>query len=83
LNPANVEAFYNLGNAYYKAGKYQDALAALNQAIKLQPTHALAHFSRGLVYASLGDKEGVTHDFAILKKLDPALAEKLYNAVKK
>ena len=35
------------------------------------------------VYASLGDKEGVTHDFAILQKLDPQLAQKLYNAVKK
>jgi hypothetical protein len=37
----------------------------------------------GLVYASLGDKDGVTREFAILKQLDPKLAEQLYNTVKK
>jgi hypothetical protein len=41
-----------------------------------------AHYSLGLVYASLKDKDGFTREFAILKKLDPKLAEQLYNAVK-
>jgi hypothetical protein len=31
----------------------------------------------------LGDKDGVTREFAILKRLDPKLADQLYNTVKK
>ena len=83
LNPSSVEAFYGLGNSSYKAGKSQDALAALRQVIKLKPDYAQAHYSLGLVYASLGDKDGVTREFAILKRLDPKLADQLYNTVKK
>jgi Flp pilus assembly protein TadD len=71
-----------LGNASYKAGQYQDALAALKETIRLKPTYAQAHYSLGLVYASLKDRDGFTREFAVLKKLDPNLAERLYNAVK-
>ena len=45
--------------------------------------YAQAHYSLGLAYAALNDKDGVTREFAILKKIDPKLAEQLYNAVKK
>ena len=83
MNPANLEGFYGLGNSSYKAGKGQDALAALKQVIKMKPEHAQAHYSIGLVYASLGDKDNVTRQFAILKQLDPKLAEQFYNTVKK
>ena len=48
----------------------------------LKPTYAQAHYSLGLVYASLNDKDGFTREFAILKRLDPKLADQLYNAVK-
>ena len=82
LNPSNAEAFYGLGNASYKAGKYQDALAALKQTVQLKPTYAQAHYSLGLVYASLNDKDGFTREFAILKRIDPKLADQLYKAVK-
>ena len=82
LNPANVEAFYGLGNSSYKANRLQDAQAALKATLKLKPDYAQAHYSLGLVYASLNDKNGVTREFAILKRLDPKLAEQLYRAVK-
>ena len=58
------------------------AQTALKQAIQLKPTYAQAHYALGLVYASLKDKDGVTREFAILKRLDPKLAEQFYNAVK-
>jgi len=83
LNPTSVEAFYGLGNSNYKAAKYQEAAAALKEAIKLKPMYAQAHYSLGLTYASLNDKDGVTREFAILKRIDPKLADQLYNAVKK
>ncbi len=56
---------------------------ALKEAIRLKPMQPQAHYSLGLVYASLNDKDGVTREFAILKKLDPKLADQFYNAVRK
>ena len=78
-----MDAFYGLGNANYRLQKYQDALAALKEAARLKPTFAQAHYSLGLVYAGLNNKDGVAHEFAVLKQLDPALADKFYNAIKK
>ena len=72
-----------MGNASYKANKYQDARDALKQALKIKPDHPQAHYSLGLAYASLNDKDGVTREFAYLKRIDPKLADQLYNAVKK
>ena len=83
MNPTNVEAFYGLGNSSYRADRLQDAQAALKATLKLKPDYAQAHYSLGLVYASLNDRDGVTREFAILKRLDPKLAEQLYHAVKK
>ena len=83
LNPSDTEAFYGLGNASYKAGKYNEALAALKEVLRVKPNYAQAHYSLGLVYAGLNDKDGVTREFAILKRLDPKLADQFYNAVKK
>ena len=83
LNPSDTEAFYGLGNASYKAGKYKEALAALKEVLRVKPNYAQAHYSLGLVYAGLNDKDGVTREFAILKRLDPKLAEQFYNTVKK
>jgi tetratricopeptide (TPR) repeat protein len=40
--------------ALRKAGKPQDALAALDRALALSPVHALAHFLRGDVLRELG-----------------------------
>ena len=55
---------------------------ALKETIRLKPTYAQAHYSLGLVYAALKDRDGFTREFAVLKKIDPKLAEQLYNAVK-
>jgi tetratricopeptide (TPR) repeat protein len=83
LNPTSFDAFYGLGNAYYRARKNQEALTALKQAVKLNPDNAQAHYSIGLVFASLNDKDGVTRAFAALKRLDPKLAEQFFNAINK
>ncbi len=83
LNQTNFDAFYGLGNARYKSGKYQDAVVALKEAVRLKPMQPQAHYSLGLAYAGLNDKDGVTREFAILKKLDPKLADQFYNTVKK
>jgi Ca-activated chloride channel family protein len=44
-----ADAQYNLGNALAKAGKYQEALAAYDRALKLDPAHADAKANRKAV----------------------------------
>ncbi len=40
----------NLGNAYYQLGRYDDALVALDDAIRRTPALCNAHFERAMVY---------------------------------
>ena len=48
------EAHYQLGSVYYQQGNYHAALAALNQAVVLIPTHISAHHLIALSDERLG-----------------------------
>ncbi len=64
--PQNGRAWGNLGYCYFKAGRFDSAIACLERAIELLPTYSLA---RGTAYASLGNvrlaqgrySEAITH----------------------
>ena len=43
------EAAYNLGNAYAKNGQYQEAIAAYENALKLEPNHADAEYNKNKI----------------------------------
>ncbi len=45
----NAEAFYNMGNALAKMGKVEEAIAAYEEALKLQPKHEDAEYNRDLL----------------------------------
>jgi Ca-activated chloride channel family protein len=49
----DVESLYNRGNALARMGRYADAIAAYDQALKLKPHHADAKFNRDLVQRQL------------------------------
>lgn len=49
-----VEPLCNLGSAYLKARRFQDALRVLDEAIRLDPRSAFAHLNRGLAQERLG-----------------------------
>jgi Ca-activated chloride channel family protein len=58
LNGAeSAEAAYNRGNALAKQGKYQEALAAYNQALKKNPEDADALYNRDLVEKKLQEQK--------------------------
>ena len=54
LNPNDAQAHYDLGYAYRKSGRYQDAIAASKEAIRIKPDFAEAHYELGIAYNSLG-----------------------------
>ncbi len=49
-NPDNALAHYNLGDAYFKSGKYQKAIESYKQVIRIVPDFAKAHIFIGLAY---------------------------------
>ena len=74
INPSDAETQNNLGQAHFKAGKYQEALKDFREAVRLKPGYAEAHFNLGVTYVALKDAKGASEELAILKTLDPKLA---------
>lgn len=50
VNPGNVNAFNHLGLLYRKLNRFADAERALQQALSLEPTRAVAWFQLAQVY---------------------------------
>src|ERR1700683_1144823 len=49
LDPLNIDPYRQLGNAYYRAGRLDEAAAALNEALQRNPIAPTAHYRLGLV----------------------------------
>ena len=52
--PRNDRALYNLGNAYKNTHRYQEALKAYKEALRINPLYAFAYNNIGLIYFELG-----------------------------
>ena len=57
LQPNDPAVHFNLGAAYNKAGKLQDAIKEFEETIKLHPNSAEAHFNLGILYDSVKQGE--------------------------
>ncbi len=74
LDQEQAVSWHNLGNIYHQWGRYQEALAALRQAIKLDPTSPLPWNSLGGVYKELGKPEQTVHAYRRAIAIDPTYA---------
>jgi tetratricopeptide (TPR) repeat protein len=50
MDPANPEIYNGRGNAYYKKGRYEEAIADYDRAIKLRPGYRDALRNRDIAY---------------------------------
>lgn len=77
----NEDYYFNLGSAYAKSGKYQEAIEAYKQALRINPDNAEVRFKLGLTYILEDDIGSALDEYKILKNLDNELANKLFNAI--
>ncbi len=59
-----------LGDEYFEAGKYEKAIEAYNEFLKLNPRHVKTIYNRGRCYEELGKKDEALADFNTVIDLD-------------
>ncbi|WP_139240662.1 tetratricopeptide repeat protein, partial [Geitlerinema sp. PCC 9228] len=66
-----TQLYNNLGNAYSNQGKYEQAIAAYQQALEIDPNSAYAYFNLGLVYSNQGNYEQAIAAYQQGLEIDP------------
>lgn len=72
-------AYYNRGIAKMELGRFQDAIADYDRAIKIMPDFALAYNNRGVAKYELGRFEDAIADYNKAIKIMPDFAPAYYN----
>ena len=70
LRPGDDSALDSEGLVLYQLGRYQDAVVAFDQALKISPKLAPSLFVRGLAKQKLGDAAGGASDIAAAKAIN-------------
>jgi hypothetical protein len=78
LNSQQWKPYLRRGEAYYRKGNYDRALADFDRAIQLSPQQPNAYYKRGLVYGRTGDHDLAIVDFDKALELRPEAVT--YNA---
>jgi uncharacterized protein (TIGR02145 family) len=74
-SPLDAEGYFNLGVDHAEAGRYQEAIEAFKQAIKLKPDDAEAYNNLGFAYNKLGRLQEAIEAYKQAIKLKPDYAE--------
>jgi len=69
LDAGFVDAFLELGRALTSAGKASEAVAPLENAVKLQPENPMTHYRLSIAYSRVGRKEDAQRESATFKEL--------------
>jgi tetratricopeptide (TPR) repeat protein len=76
-NGKHAEAWFHAGFVKGKLGRAQEKMDAYQQAVRIKPDYASAHYSLGVSYALAGEREPALAEYETLKTLDPPMAERL------
>jgi tetratricopeptide (TPR) repeat protein len=79
LHPDRPIASYLKGDALARLGKWNQALVAFNDALKLSPHHSLSLNARGVLFARKGDFDNAGEDFRAAAAANPRLADPVAN----
>ena len=70
------------GDSWVIDDRFKRAKSFFEEAIRLKPDYADAHFALGVCYVELLDKSGANVELDKLKRLNPSLAKKLAQKIK-
>jgi protein O-mannosyl-transferase len=70
-SPLKARPHTNLGNAHYKMGRVDAALAEYLTSVRLDPKYDPAHYNLGIVYLSLGRLDDAANEFRAAIESDP------------
>ncbi|MDO8804144.1 MAG: tetratricopeptide repeat protein [Elusimicrobiota bacterium] len=75
--PDNLELYIKLGFAYTRLGRADDAQRAFENAVRIDPKRAIAHYMLGLIYEKKGlkDKAIVAWTACLQTAVDPHIRE--------
>jgi tetratricopeptide (TPR) repeat protein len=78
-NPTNAAVRVELGNLYFDAERYPDAISWYQEALKLEPRNADVTTDLGVAYYYLNQPDRALQQFADALKIDPRHAKTLLN----
>jgi tetratricopeptide (TPR) repeat protein len=81
IDPKNAFAWNNLGVAYKNMQQYSQATNAYLEALQINPRDVAAMSNLGVIYHLTGDSIKVNEVYTKLKTIDPAQADKFFNAL--
>ena len=69
LGQQTAEDWFNKGNDLEDQGKYDDAIKAYDEAIRLDPNYAKAWYNKGAILKALGKTTDANEAFAKAREL--------------
>ena len=70
-----AEKHFQVGSELQDEGRFIEAIAEYDEALRLDPDYINAHSNRGLAYYNLGQHERAIQDFDEALRLDPNFAK--------
>lgn len=70
--PMLARGWVGFGRSQWKEGKYPQAIAALNEAMRLDPKNVDAHYALSGVYEDQGNPAGVLAEREAIARMEPA-----------
>jgi serine/threonine protein kinase len=78
LDPGNHEAYFQLGRALTKFGKYDEALNQYEQSIAIMPENPDAHFNLGYIFLGRKEYASAAREFEEVVKIKPPYLSDAY-----
>jgi cytochrome c-type biogenesis protein CcmH/NrfG len=78
-NPKDVGAMIELGNMYYDAGQWNDAIGFYTRALKETPANPDVRTDMGIAYFNTGNADQALKEFDHALKDDPKHVQTLFN----
>lgn len=70
-DPNVIDAWFSLGNLYFKEGRYRESIGHFRKALELKPDYDLAVINMAHAYRRLGEDEAAMAGYERYLQLDP------------